>query len=256
MERAIVNHRFVLLSVPRSGTTNLIATLGKHPRIYNHREVFLDNYKVTVRQEFRDAFDMEKIRKDAIAFVDALLSFSPGPDCVGFKMFFPQSPEACKHLMSDHGVKKIVLNRENQLAAYSSNLIAKASGFSHQRADQENNRPLAASSYIRFNEEDFRRFCLRRGRIHKRYQKFCKGDVLNLNYTEVDDGVFAIVFQFLGLPAFEVSSHFKKLNPSDILSRFSREDHAQITATLDDLGHPEWVSEEMVGSGNLAKNAC
>ena len=240
-----ITSKFVLLSTARSGTTNVIATLGQHPDIYVHREVFLKNYRNTVRPEFHEAFDVEELRKDQVSYVQKLLSFTPGPSCVGFKVFFVQAPKACNFLMADRETKKIILERKNHLAQYSSLLISQASGMSHQRANANKPRTQVVESPVRFDAEAFSIFSERRQNYFDRYEQQSKGDVFFMTYTEMNDAVFAKLFKFLDLPPIDVSSQFKKLNSGDILSRFHPDDHQQVRDCLDQLGHPEWVSEEM-----------
>lgn len=240
-----VSCRFVLLSTARSGTTNFVATLGQHPDVYCHREVFLKNYQNTVRKEFCDTHDVPELRRDQVKYVKALHAFTPGPRCVGFKIFYVQAPKACNYLMADAGVKKIILERKNYLAQFSSLLISQASGMSHQRANAKKPRVQKLDSPIRFNVEEFRTFAERRAIIFQRYAQKSRGDVFALTYTQMNEAVFPRVFEFLGLPPMAVSSQFTKLNSGDILSRFHQDDRQKVQDCLADLGHPEWASEEM-----------
>lgn len=238
-----VKTRFVLLSSARSGTTAVVAGLDQHPNIYCHREVFHRNSITTVREEYREDHDVAFLREDPVAFVESLYSFTPGPECVGFKMWRDQAPDACSYLLADTLTYKIILERENRLACYSSNQIAKATGVYHATNDQNFDKNQSILPDLRFDREDFERMVHNSDGRFSTYHKAAKGPQFYLKYSDIGPQVFRDLFRFLGQEDHEVDMQYRKLNSSNTLSRFHKDDHQLILETLEALGHPEWATE-------------
>ncbi|MGR3484221.1 MAG: hypothetical protein ACU0BF_02670 [Paracoccaceae bacterium] len=236
--------RFVVLSAARSGTTVLTSSLDTHPDIYCHREAMRDGAATTIKAEFRALHDVEAMRRDDPAgLARALLAFSPGPRCVGFKLFRGQSAPALDAVMADPGVHKVVLERMNYLASYSSQLLARATGISHARGKRGQAYAEVEKPKVPFDAGRFKRRVTAKVRGFAAYRERSVGPLMDLRYDEIGPEAFSRVVSFLGLPPAELEVSFRKMNDADILSRFRPEDHDTIRRTLDEIGHPEWVRE-------------
>ena len=241
-KRKPIKTKFVLLSTARSGTTALITSIGNHPDAFCHREAFLRDS--SLRSEFVEAHDMDQLRRDPIEFVRKIYAFSNGETCVGFKMWLNQCTEAAEWLMANEEIKKIILDRHNRLASYSSGLIRQITGVANAGSDVQLQEIRKATPKLDFDSEHFKNFVQNRDATHARYKQASKGDVLELGYNDVNAEVFPRVFDFLSLSNHEVEIRQKKINSVDILSRFDEAVHEDVIACLQELGHPEWVREE------------
>ncbi len=158
-------------------------------------------------------------------------------------MWYSQARETADALLADESVWKIVLERSNRLAGYSSDRLAKVTRVYHVRKAEELDSYRQANPLLTFDREDFLGNVRRRDRLHGIYRRRAAGPVFQMTYGELSVGIFPRLFEFLGLPDHPVEMRHRKLNASDILARFRPEDHDAIRATLDELGHPEWVQE-------------
>lgn len=236
--------KFVLLSLARSGTTAFMSTLANHPGAYVHAAPFAR--KLEPRLRYRDdaflaAHHEDDRESDPIAYVERVLDFSPDRKTVGFKMWLGQQKEACHHLMADTSVRKIILERKNLLAAYSSIKLAQIGGVWHSKSakDKGATRPV-----LDFDADDFLDTVRKRTRVFAKYRNVSQGRVLDLGFSNlISEGIPRTV-EFLGLPPYQLDAALQKVNTSDILSRFNPETHDEILRVLDEIGHPEWVQED------------
>lgn len=237
--------RFVLLSSARSGTTVTIDLISQHPDAYVHKEIFnKKKHSKQLREEFVDQVGVEDRLSDPVGFAKKVFDFSPSPKCVGFKMWRSQSPEASQYILDNPEIHKIVHVRENRLACYSSQLLAKATGVSHltdarvKKGDGKHERPK-----IKFDREFFLKMCHRRKKDVERVLAMAEGPVLQTTYSGTTSEGPAEIYDFLGLEPFEASFRLQRLNSKSTIDRFREEQHDEIRSTLDEIGHPEWVSE-------------
>jgi len=235
--------RFVLLSSARSGTTVTIDLLSQHPDAYVHEEVFLKN-KGGLREEFVAEIGVENRLSDTTVFAEKVLGFSSGPKCVGFKMWHRQAPEACEYLLGHPGIHKIVHVRENKLAKYSSQLLAKATGVAHlPEAKVREGAGKHVRPRIEFDKEQFLKFCFRQDRYVADLLKKAEGPVLRTTYSGITSNGPAEIYDFLGLDPFDASFRLHRVNSKSTIDRFREDQHEKILTCLDEVGHPEWVSE-------------
>lgn len=236
--------RFVLLSSARSGTTVTIDLISQHPDAYVHKEIFKKTQGNQLREEFVTEVGLENRLSDTVGFAKKVLDFSPGPKCMGFKMWRSQAPEACEYLLGHSGIHKIVHVRENTLASYSSQLLAKATGVSHisearlKKGAGKHKRPK-----IDFDKENFIKMCQRRERYVADVLEKAEGPVLRTTYTGTTSDGPAEIYDFLGLEPFDASFRLQRVNSKSTIDRFREDQHEEILATLDEIGHPEWISE-------------
>lgn len=142
-------------------------------------------------------------------------------------------------LGADETIKKIRLFRENELAAFSSWQLVR-----EKNAQPHLFKPGLKKPKIAFRKNLFVNFLERRQAWRDASQNLAKGDVLTLPYEGLTgEGLQrAAAFLNLTLPhSFTTPS--EKRNSNDILGRFEKSEHRRLLRTLDQIGHPEWVSE-------------
>src|SRR4051794_16243446 len=110
--------RFVILSTARSGTSHIGSMLRKTQGVFMHGEIFHRDVSSHVREEYRNARDVTLRERSAAAYVEDILNFVPADEAhVGFKHFRGESLEACRYVLRQAEVRKIILERKNRLAA-------------------------------------------------------------------------------------------------------------------------------------------
>ena len=116
---------FVILGLPRSGTTYLTTLLNGHPDIMCYGEVF--NPYAVIRHK-PDARDTEVFERDArpLATVDAVFDAArdKGVMAGGFKFMLGHNIAVLQHLAERDGLRIIHLRRQNRLAQASSMIKA------------------------------------------------------------------------------------------------------------------------------------
>lgn len=233
---------FVLLSVARSGTSLVIETLNTHPDILAHGEVFHEDVATHIRPEFRDRHDVTLRERDPVAFVDAVLAYAPGRRAVGFKLWHPQSPDACDHLLARTDVLKIILERKNRLAHFTSGHFARTTGIWNLRPATG---PVAGISVppMRFGPGGFRKFNAFHDAIFAHYRSRVRGPAIEMTYVQAARLEFGPLLDALGLEPRPLAAQMRRLHSPDILSRYAPEDHAAIREELTRTGRMEWLTE-------------
>lgn len=234
--------KFVILSAARSGTSLLTSTLHTHPDILCHGEIFHPKFRQHLKGTFDAMSDPEilVLREDTDAFV-ARVYDQPGAPIVGFKMWEPQHPECCARLLADTSVRKIIYERSNKLAQFSSGQLAKQTGVWNVAAD--NTKRKIEADPLPFNPEAFARFLEKQQATFRMYRAQARGPVLDIGFEQIAEGDFSPVLAFLGAQDMELAPRMKRLHSSDILSRYDAAQHDTIRATLRDLDRMAWVFE-------------
>ncbi|PKN13223.1 MAG: hypothetical protein CVU69_02665 [Deltaproteobacteria bacterium HGW-Deltaproteobacteria-4] len=241
--------KFVIIANPRTGTNHFIDLLNSHPNISCHREVF-HRHSVYLLEGTRDDL-FEKRNHDPVAFLHELYNSSPTQAC-GFKIFMGHDDVVLNTVLQDPEIKKIILYRPNFLAVYSSDMIAEAEqrylifDQTQDRIDSGIRDKARTSAKAVFDRTQFE---MRWRDYHSHYQKVVK--VLNetnqvylfMTYDDyINEGLFRRVFPFLGLAQPEqVQTRMKKMNSSDILSRFANPD--EVRDYLTETGILHWAHE-------------
>jgi LPS sulfotransferase NodH len=141
---------FVVLAYQRSGSNLLCQWLDTHPEICMHFEIFNDKavYANCAKGgQSRDKDVIERRNADLSAFLEDMLdvrSAAPGAKAVGWKLFpehwsigEPSTTHGFfERVMADPRIRKVVLRRENLLAACTSAMKASVSGqYIHTNLD-------------------------------------------------------------------------------------------------------------------------
>lgn len=237
---------FVIVSNARSGTSLVTSTLRFHPEVYCHGEIFHPKIEVHLLPEARERIDVSRRESDPTGFAREVLGFAvDGHRVVGFKMWRPQAPEACDDLLADGGVRKIILERVNRLASYSSAGLARKTGVWNVGPTPDPEvLQRARSASVRFDGAAFRQHVDRQDQLFAYYRSHAKGPVLNILYTDLvkPDGMRPIL-SFLGVRDGAIEKKKSQLHSSNILERFDSSSRPEIMRTLDMIGHPDWAVE-------------
>ncbi len=217
-------------------------TLNTHPDIVCHGEIFHPKAKVhlrgTLRSLSQDQIDTEQ--QDPNAYVSKVFD-QADKKAVGFKMWRVQEPSTCDAMLEDQEIRKIIYERTNKFAQFSSNLLARATGVWNRSVDKPSG-PIQAE-LLEFNPKAFAKFCAAQTDLFSHYRASAKGEVLDIPFSSIADGNFGQVLDFLGCPDMDLRPQKARLHSSDVISRFAPECHDEIKRTLDDLGDPEWAAE-------------
>ena len=96
---------------------------------------------------------------------------------------------------------------------------------------------------IIFEKDQLLNMCVRRNRDVETIIKLAKGPVLRTTYAGITSDSSAGIYDFLGLELFQASCRMQRVNSKNAIERFRADQHEEIRAVLDDVGHPEWISE-------------
>ncbi|SIQ90831.1 hypothetical protein SAMN05421641_11741 [Paracoccus thiocyanatus] len=236
--------RFAILSDARSGTSLLTATLNSHPDVICHGEIFHQapkDYHIKVPREEVDPEEVLSLREnDTQRFVELVYN-RPSTKAVGFKMWRSQNPRYCDELLEDESVAKIIYERSNVLAKYSSSQLAKQTGIWNLNSGAE--RPDMLDKKLTFNPEQFQNYVKRHKGMFNFYRANSKGRTLDISYLDVVNRGFSEVLDFIGVSPVALKPKKEKLHTSTILDRFEESEHDIIIKSLDEIGHSEWLHE-------------
>jgi LPS sulfotransferase NodH len=143
--------KFVILSIPRSGSNYLCGTLNSHPEILCHHEIFHEKaiyYALDRRNGELDLGTVETRDLNPKQFIDRLWQHNFQAAAVGFKLLSGQNPKAFDLVLKDKSIKKILLMRQNKIRTYVSLAIAKQTGIYSQLRDRERKNEVQSSVEI------------------------------------------------------------------------------------------------------------
>lgn len=231
----------MIFSSARSGTSLVTATLDQHPDICCHAEIFHEKRENHIQKAFRDTHDVDLLAQRPVKLARTVLGWTPGPPVVGFKMWTWQAPAAARKLLKDAGVHKIIIERKNRLAAFSSVRLAFTTGTWNRWPGE--GLPREAPPLLPFDVDMFREFCDRQDKLFASYREQARGPVLDVVYADLPEPGITAMQDFLGVAPRDLNPRRLKLHPDNILSRFDPAAHAAIEAELARIGRPDWVRE-------------
>lgn len=241
--------RFVLLAMARTGSYMLGSALNSHPEIRFYGELLKKNPLTEI-----DYLDIHRLRTDAddlirnrlsdpVGFVDRILSTPNTAKAVGFKLMLGQNDMAVDHYIGDRNVLKLLLRRDNMLAGYSSQVIARETG-QHVALRTDHIR----TKKINFVAKDFERFRRRRQRLYdqaREHLEATKQAYCEVEYRDAVRGRGTMqAIAFLGLdPAGSHESATQKRNTTRVLERFVNPEEA--ASYMREAGHQDWLEDEL-----------
>uniref|UniRef100_A0A7C3WA40 Sulfotransferase n=1 Tax=Fundidesulfovibrio putealis TaxID=270496 RepID=A0A7C3WA40_9BACT len=236
--------KFVLLSSARSGTSALITALMSHPDVLMHGEIFHQNIEMHINAQVLERLDVSKRESDPVGFVRDLLEVDLGKAAVGFKIWKSQSPEAVEYLINAPDVRLMLLERENKLAHYSSRQLAIQTNV----WNTGNVRMFEQKVTMPFDEEFFRKFRRYDDMLFDYYRQAIATSGKECLYLTYQDHILPrrwdMVLEYLGLPPFPVDTPLVKMHSKSIVDRFDPQDREAVLACLEDIGRPEWATED------------
>lgn len=234
--------RFVVLSEARSGTSLLTDTLNSHPEIICHGEIFHPDPATHLRGSLAELSinDMMALRENETGIVEAAFN-QVGVRAAGFKMWRSQNERACLQLLQSETCRKIIYERENKLAQFSSRILAQA--LNVWKRPKGETSSLDKVPLLDFSEAEFRVFLSYQTTLFDFYRTSVRGPSLELTYREIAAGGFAKVTDFLGVTEVSLSNMTEQIHSGSILLRFKPEAHEAIVDFLDRIGKPSWIME-------------
>lgn len=222
--RPRVNTRkFAIFASPRTGSTLLCAILNRTPGVLCHFELFHQEMIQYRNQTIREVDAISARDEDPIGFLRSAYQADvpDGVDLVGFKHFWHLDKHVTEAILADSDIQIIYLARENLIAQYSSEAIARATGKWVAVTGQPREEVRVA-----FDVTDFERF--------ERYQRNLERDRLSLlsargrsaffiEYRNLlDPSLLKRLSQYLGHQVpLDVKPEILKQNRSHVPDRFS-----------------------------------
>jgi len=237
--------RFLIVGLPRSGTTYLMTLLNAHPDILCAGEQF-NPYAIigadSRSQEYPDLLERDKTPRahSEAFFADHAES---GYKCVGYKLMLGHNIRMLRYLPELTDYKLIYVHRENKLAQISSLIKAdQTQRWAQDTPDEHvhqkiNVGPLKISQYWHeFATQDF---------LFSQWFRTLPQDKLKLEYRQMfKKGFEQRLCDFLGV-AFDprMKSPLVKQGANSILDRF--ENPQPIRNYFNQIGREEWLDEEI-----------
>lgn len=242
-----MGQKFIVLGMTRTGSGYLYTMLDSHPDFVVHGEVFnprgigaLSGKLKRERWLNKGWLNMEYREKKPIEFLEKVLAYDKKKSFSGVKLFFPQNAEVVEYVISSNEYKKIVLRRDNSLAAYSSARTAQSSGGKGKVRRGDINEKIK----VTFRGDDFEKFVVRREKYYQWGVSLLKqaGDgFLEVEYNALHDKhTFNNILDYLGASKNVcLDTDLVKRNPADILERFSNPE--EVLEYVKQNGKTQWL---------------
>lgn len=237
--------RFLILGLPRSGTTYLMSLLNAHGSVLCAGEQFNPYAVIDTESEIRDFSAVLRRdsmpRKHAREFFESYADSSYG--CVGYKLMIGHNIRVLKELPDLTGYSLIYVHRENKLAQISSLIKAdKTQRWAQFNADAHVTQkidvsPLRISHYWHeFATYDF---------LFSQWFDTLPQKKWKLEYCQMfQPGFERHLCDFLGLePDDKMKSQLVKQGSNSILDRFKKP--GPIKAYFTKLGREDWLGQEI-----------
>jgi len=249
--------KFIIFTLPRTGSTLLSKSLNKHPEIFCDDEIF--------HFSFRDYFSANQFRFIKIPFLPKKLNYLINYPFIlaripgflnkyftnkkgenfkarGFKLMYYQTfytPGLIKYLKKND-IKVILLLRENIFRNALSDLRARSTGIYHNQEDNEEERAVLSKLNVDTNVLKARMDNI----VHQ--NKKLEDIVHDMDYIKIRyedftdwDGTMNKISDFLHVSRQPVKAGAKKLNP-DVLSDMIQ-NYGEVESWLKQNNYAEFV---------------
>lgn len=241
--------QFAILSEARSGTSFLTSALQQHPDVLMHGEIFHPCVEWHINSQVLENldFDLDQRKEKPMEFIEKIYQNNAGKSAVGFKIWRSQSHQGVQYIIENKNIKKIILERENCLASFSSYRIAEKTQIFNEL--NPNNLIGYKTPKIKFNQKEFMQYVnYYQTTVNYYKQEITKNgpDYLLLTYTDnILSNNLEMVYDFLQINlSFALQGDFLKVNKqTNMLDRFVLEDHDSLIECLQQLGKQEWIYE-------------
>jgi hypothetical protein len=203
----------------------LSSMLNSHPSILCHHELYNPGgiyYALPLRgTEFTLAASIQERDQYPLDFLTRIWSRDLAMPCVGFKMTHKQNPQVFDTLLNDPAIKKIILQRNNQVKVHVSKLIAEQNGiwedYGQQTRDNSTQVKVDLSRLqqdIAFNRNFYQEITTR---LEQSKQRYLKLEYENLTRQDTQQRLF----QYLQLDTHVLTTPSRKQNPTDLKHKIS-----------------------------------
>ncbi|CUI39869.1 sulfotransferase family protein [Cognatishimia activa] len=238
---------FVIIGLPRSGTTYLSTFLHSHPQIYCSGEEF--NPYAVVAPSGRDDRHETILNRDRAptAYLDRFFENVAEPEVThqGFKLMLGHNLEALKYAAAHPDLKIIHIWRDNRLAQAASMILAeKTKDWARLRFKPKAVTKIATSPRDisrRWHENAAQDF------LFAQWLKTLPHARLSLEYKDLfSPALQAQLCAFLNVDPFApMASPLRRQGPVDVLDRF--EDPKPIKYYFTEIGRGDWLKPELMG---------
>lgn len=236
--------RFVILGLPRSGTTYLQTLLNAHPDIHCRGEMFDPSQIDDDGTKSHEAGALVARDRDPAAFLDRALAgegLAARPAALGLKVLFQHNPALFTDIIPARtDLHLIYVARTNKLAQFASMRQVEKTGAWSARTDTPPVRIKAGPSWAlsecnRLNNQDYFLGSWLSGLPHPR---------LALAYRDLfAPDISARLCDFLGRPRRALSSPLRKQGANRVIDRFDNAGAIDRYFTARGLGH--WLGPEL-----------
>lgn len=214
--------RFMILAHRRTGSNLLVSLLNSHPQLRCFGEVFREqyNFNLYMPELAKEFTDYATRTSNPAKYLQAISEqIDVGTHSWGFKLMAFQLQTEFAELLAEQAVKVIVLSRENQLAQYSSELIAAATGqgIAGQNVEVE-------TAEVHFSAKEFNKF---RQKVEDDFHVATHAiravglPCLELEYMELQkEETLNKVCEFLNVGPGKMKSGLQKRNNPAVINRF------------------------------------
>ena len=208
-----------------------------------------DNILITY-DYFKKYSDIEYRRTHYMDYINAAFELNPEASFVGFKLLYIQNIKARDKLIEDPSYRKILLYRENELACFSSRLIAEETGQGNAKKGD-----IVLTDTVPFNQKEFEAFCKRRSDFYQKTRQLLaqikrRRYFKSIKYIDIDykDAVttkgMRRTIDFIGADInFKTEPNTLKRNTNNIVERFNSPD--KVMDYLKSIGKEEWAVEDI-----------
>lgn len=242
---------FVIFAMPRTGSTMLVSALDSHPEVKCHGELLIGKdivpdmglFKLFSELDIDPAYLSKEYRNEnPIELLKCFTSIAGEPS-FGFKLMLNQCPRLVSDIIETSSWPIIVLRRENELACYSSHLIAKATGQGSATLGDD-----LKSSKVEFDEKRFRSFGKQRRRRYREVIERLEANkrkYVSIDYRSLVSGKgYQEILEHLGVSSnVDLNTRTRKRNSNDIVARFSNPD--DVRHFLFENGLMDWAIEQL-----------
>ena len=217
-------NRFAIVAHRRTGSNHLVKLLDSHPNLICFGEIFRNFYDVKhFFPELENTFANVNTRIEHYdQFLDAIHAkvLPSGKAGWSFKLMPFQVVDCLSSILANKIDKVIILRRDNQLAQFSSDLIAAETGQGVACKDSE-----VKTAQVHFSPREFDHFCKNVDSNYDRVfeiLKYLNKPVLEIEYMELQDkDLHKRLSTFLEVEHVPLQSGHKKRNSPIVIDRFS-----------------------------------
>lgn len=240
--------KFVIIGLPRSGTTYLMSMINAHPQAVCSGERFNPYSIIGVAADRNDAFDAVLTRDyRATAFFDASFAqhHPKEPTAIGIKFMIGHNIEVLHHLASQPDLRLIYVHRANKLAQITSLLRALETGV---WAETKHRPPAPPKAKLRCGPRVISHHLHEYATQDMLFAHWFNGlphQKMIVEYRDMHRPDFATTLcRFLGLPVVpDLRGTLQKQGTNTILDRF--EHRAVIAEYFAKTGHADWLGDEL-----------